>query len=121
MTLMAKVDSIKNALGGADKFHTSTVVGILEEANTMMGIKTEGVIAKRVEKVLAEIDIHKNKVVPSLQSTCVALVLRSAGHYDDDSKEAISELLTAHFLRDCCDALEAPASFTPALHGPVQA
>ena len=55
MTLMAKMDSIKNALGGADKFHTSTVVGILEEANTMMGIKTEGVIAKRVEKVLAEI------------------------------------------------------------------
>ena len=121
--LMAEVDALKNCLG-PDLFHSSSVIGIVKEANTIVGLPTEATLRDQAAELFRQLEIQSvyfkrnDKVVPSLQSTCVAFVLRSAGHYDDDSKEAISELLTAHFLRDCCDALEAPASFTGAAHLP---
>ena len=57
--------------------------------------------------------------VPSLKATCIAFVLRSASQYDGDSRDAISGLLAAHFVKECCDALQSPASFSGAAHLPA--
>ena len=57
--------------------------------------------------------------MPSLKATCIAFVLRSASQYDDDSKDAIAGLLASHFVKECCDALQSPSSFSGAAHLPV--
>ena len=57
--------------------------------------------------------------VPSLKATCIAFVLRSASQYDDDSKDAIAGLLASHFVKECCDALQSPSSFSGAAHLPA--
>ena len=57
--------------------------------------------------------------VPSLKAACIAFVLKSASQYDDDSRDAISGLLASHFVKDCCDALQSPASFSGAAHLPA--
>ena len=57
--------------------------------------------------------------MPSLKATCVAFVLKSASQYDDDSKDAIAGLLASHFVKECCDALQSPASFSGAAHLPA--
>ena len=57
--------------------------------------------------------------VPSLKATSIAFVLRSASQYDDDSKDAIAGLLASHFVKECCDALQSPSSFSGAAHLPA--
>ena len=39
--------------------------------------------------------------------------------YDDDSMDAIAGLLASHFVKECCDALQSPASFSGAAHLPA--
>ena len=71
---------------------------------------SDGALAAALESVTA---------VPSLKATSIDFVLRSASQYDDHSKDAIAELLASHFVKECCDALQSPASFSGAAHLPA--
>ena len=43
--LMAEVDALKNCLG-PDLFHSSSVIGIVKEANTIVGLPTEATLPR---------------------------------------------------------------------------
>ncbi len=56
LRLKAKVEMIKNSIGD-DSFCSTSISGILKEANALMGLETEGTLPDQAAKLSAELGI----------------------------------------------------------------